>query len=347
MNVHFSYRLQRTPDIDHEIQHWTEKVQRRLQWFRPELVHLKGAVEQNSAREGIVVSLNLRLPSGQMAAHESAGNSAAAIKGAFEDLLIQIGKHKQLLRHSHDWRRRRKFQQRPVAQVPFEETVAALPPLTASSDDVRSYVNANCRRLQLFVERELQFRESSGDLHPDSVRAEEVVDQAVADALDDMVEKPDRIGIQPWFYRLAIRAMDDFAALRSPGTAEIELHAKRPSRKERASDEDRLQFHQPDESVTNESSIADRGAGNPEEIAYTDEMVALVQHALKGAAPEDRETFVLHALEGFSADEIAGITDRNRSQVEFSIVRARQRLRQSFAVNNPFRKVPLPGTGTR
>jgi hypothetical protein len=40
MNVHFSYRLHRTPDIDHEIQHWTEKVQKRLQLFRPELVHL-------------------------------------------------------------------------------------------------------------------------------------------------------------------------------------------------------------------------------------------------------------------------------------------------------------------
>ncbi len=344
MNVHFSYRLHRTPDIDHEIQHWAEKVQRRLQLFRPELVHLKGAVEQNSAREGIVVSLNLRLPSGQMAAHESAETAAAAIKSAFNDLLVQIGKHKQQLRRTHDWRRRTP-EQRPVSQIPFEETAAALP-LTATSEDVRSYVNANFRRLQLFVEREIQFRESSGDLYPDSVCAEEVVDQAVADALDDVVEKPDRIGIQPWFYRLAIRAMNDFAARRAQGSGEIELHAKRAPREERASDEEALQFHQPDETVTNESSIADRGAANPEEIAYTDEMVALVQHALKGAAPEDRETFVLHALEGFSVEEIAAITDRNRSQVEFSIVRARQRLRQSFAVNNPFSKV-LPSTGTR
>ena len=48
MNVHFSYKLPRTPDIDREIQHATEKVQKRLQWFRPELVHLKGSVEQNS-----------------------------------------------------------------------------------------------------------------------------------------------------------------------------------------------------------------------------------------------------------------------------------------------------------
>ena len=40
MNVHFSYKLSRTPDIDREIQHGTEKVRKRLQVFRPELVHL-------------------------------------------------------------------------------------------------------------------------------------------------------------------------------------------------------------------------------------------------------------------------------------------------------------------
>ena len=77
MNVHFSYKLPRTPDIDREIQHGTEKVRKRLQVFRPELVHLKGSIEQNSSREGIVVSLNLRLPSGQMAAQETASSAAA------------------------------------------------------------------------------------------------------------------------------------------------------------------------------------------------------------------------------------------------------------------------------
>ena len=90
MNVHISYKLQRTPDIDKEMQHWTAKIQKRLQVFRPELVHLKGLVEQNSAREGTTVSLNLRLPSGQMAAHESAPNATSALKAAFDDLFNQI-----------------------------------------------------------------------------------------------------------------------------------------------------------------------------------------------------------------------------------------------------------------
>ena len=347
MNVQFSYKLSRTPDIDREIQHGTEKVRRRLQVFRPELVHLKGLVEQSSSREGTVVSLNLRLPSGQMATQESAATAATALKSAFDSLLIQIGKHKELLRNSHNWHRRRAPQGRPLPQVPFEQTVASVPPLTATPDDVRTYVNANFRRLQIYVERELYFRESSGDIEADSINAEEIVDQAVADALDEKVDKPDRIGIEPWLYRLAIRAIDDTVSRRSEGDTEVELRSVRQRRRERASDEARLQFHQPDEAMTNESGIPDRGAPTPEEVAYTDEMVALVQVALNGAAPQDRETFVLHALEGFTVDEIAAITDRNREEIEQSIARARDQLRNGFAAINPFQRKLLQTTAVR
>src|SRR5215472_3012182 len=124
MNVHFSYKLHRSPEIDREIQHGTDKVRKRLQVFRPELVHLKGLVEQNTARAGYTVSLNLRLPSGQMAAQESAAAPTSAIKAGFESLLLQIGRHKELLRSSHKWRRRRTPEGRLLPQVPFEGTVA-------------------------------------------------------------------------------------------------------------------------------------------------------------------------------------------------------------------------------
>ena len=81
MNVHVSYRLHKIPAVEKDIQHQIEKLQKRLQVFRPELVHLKGVVEEISAREGTSVSLNLRLPSGQMAVQSSAPTAAAAVKG--------------------------------------------------------------------------------------------------------------------------------------------------------------------------------------------------------------------------------------------------------------------------
>ena len=93
MNVHVSYKVRKTPDIEKEISHQLEKVQKRLQVFRPELIHLKAVVDQSPAREGAVVSLNLRLPSGQLAAQKTAQTPNSAIKGAFDELIQQIGKH--------------------------------------------------------------------------------------------------------------------------------------------------------------------------------------------------------------------------------------------------------------
>src|SRR5438874_4356380 len=106
MNVHVSYKIQKTPDIEKEISHQIEKLGKRLQVFRPDLVHLKAALEENSLREGTQVSLNLRLPSGQLATQEKAPNARAALKSAFDDLSHQINRHKELLRASHKCRRR-------------------------------------------------------------------------------------------------------------------------------------------------------------------------------------------------------------------------------------------------
>src|SRR5437763_3339451 len=109
MNVHVSYRLHKIPAVEKDLQHQIEKLQKRLQVFRPELIHLKGVVEENSPREGTVVSLNLRLPSGQMAVQQASPAVTSALKAAFSDLLEQIGKHKGLLRSSHSWRRHREI----------------------------------------------------------------------------------------------------------------------------------------------------------------------------------------------------------------------------------------------
>src|SRR5258708_39558121 len=84
----------------------------------------------------------------------------------------------------------------------------------------------------------------------------------------------------------------------------IHLEDSRRRQNVEASDEARLQFHQPDEGWTRESSIPDRRITTPEEATYSDEVIALVQAALRGADRTDREAFLLYAIEGFSLGEV-------------------------------------------
>jgi len=340
MNVHVSYRGSKTPSVEKDIQHQIEKLRKRLQVFRPELVHLKGVVEEVSAREGTSVSLNLRLPSGQLAVQTSAANAAAAVKSAFEDLLQQVNKHKEILRSSHKWQRgRRGDSARPgttVREVPFEQTLAAIDPPLVSSDDIRSYVNVNLARLERFIEREIYFREAQEAVAPDTLTKEEVIDETIAAALGDGQDKPERLALEPWLYRLALRSLDDLSRTDESNSNAVCLEESARQRNVKASDEPELQFHQPDESITGETVIPDSRVATPEQIMASDEVLRLIASALRDLGSGPREAFILHAIEGFSVDEIMAITGLPADRVLAFISAAREHLRAAPALAREF-----------
>lgn len=338
MNVHVSYKVPKSPDIEKEITHQIEKIQKRLQVFRPELVHLKAVVDQNSAREGIEVALNLRLPSGQLAADKKAASATSAIKAAFDDLMQQINRHKELLRSSHRWRRwRGGAQQAQEPGVPFEQTLASVQAPTISADDIGSYVNANLARMERFVDRELYFRQSEEEQPGYGLVASEVVNEVIARALGDQ-DRPEKMALEPWLYRLALEAINEMTARLHELESPVHLEDSRRRQNVEASDEPALQFHQADEGWTRESVIADRRIASPEQSRYSDEMLALVQAALYGVDRTDREAFLLYGMEGFSLNEIASITGRHPEAVRESVQRARECVRNSPPVAREFEK---------
>jgi DNA-directed RNA polymerase specialized sigma24 family protein len=334
MNVHISYRIHKTPAVEKDIHHQIEKLRKRLQVFRPELVHLKGMVEEISAREGTSVSLNLRLPSGQMAVQSKAPTAGAAVKTAFEDLLQQVNKHKEILRSSHKWTRRQNDPStRKNVSVPFEDTLAVVFPVTVSADDVRSYVNVNLSRLERFVEREIYFRETADQVVCDSISKDEVIDETIAAALGDGAspgrEKPERLALEPWLYRLALDALDQLSRPEDTNGGAVRLEESARKQNVRASDEPGLQFHQPDEAITEETIIADDRVSTPEQIVGSQEMMRLIAAALRDVRRDHREVFILHAIEGFGVDEISAITGSPPDRVLSSISAARDHLRKS------------------
>jgi RNA polymerase sigma factor (sigma-70 family) len=339
MNVHITYKVAKTPDLEKEFNQGIDKLRRRLQVFRPELVHLRGVIDQRNEREGFIVSLDLKLPSGDLAARESAPTAAAAIKTCFDQLTEQVAKHKDHLRGQWQWQRRRRAgRTRPQSQVPFEQTLAAVQAPTVSQEDITGYVNANFDRLFRFAEREIRYRENSGVLQRDQVSTGEVVDEVIANALGDGYERPERVALEPWLYRLAIRAIDEVARRNGEevvGGVPLD-HTYRQTDIHDA-DEVQLQFHQPDEAMVNRDLIADGGTSSPEAAAYTDEMINLVDAALLGARREDREAFLLFAIEGFTPEEIAVISDRPAEQVRKSIASARDFLRKTLPVPDEFK----------
>jgi len=60
--------------------------------------------------------------------------------------------------------------------------------------------------------------------------------------------------------------------------------------------------------------------------------------ALRGAGRNEREAFMLYTVEGFTLEEIAGITDRGVEEVRASIRKAREHLQLALPIKDPLKE---------
>ena len=75
MNVHFTYKLDKSPANEEYLHTQIEKLGPRLHVFNPDMVSLRGLMEA-APKSGFTVALNLRLPAGQMSCEGDLGDAA-------------------------------------------------------------------------------------------------------------------------------------------------------------------------------------------------------------------------------------------------------------------------------
>ncbi len=341
MNVHVSYKTGKTLEVEREFQHQLQKLQRRLQVFKPDLMHFHAVVEQENTRSAST-SLNLRLPSGQMAAQKSGENSLAAVKSAFADLFSQVTKHKELLRGHWTAKSERSDGRGRANDAAFQ-----LPPAMGATDKteqmlqhdgavhdvaaarLETWLSANLRRLEEFVDSELRFQVEADRIRDDQITREEVIDEVIVSALSQDDGKMQLLSLESWFHRLALQAIRRLITANAD-TASISLDEPAGKQNVTGSDENVLQYHQPDDSLPEESIIPDLNVRTPEEIMAGDEMVAQLEAALREVGTREREAFVLFTLEGFTVDEIARLTGCLPDQVRRSVHQARAHIQKKL-----------------
>jgi len=343
MNVHLSYKTGKTPEVEREFQQQIEKLQKRLHVFKPDLIHLHAIVEPANGRNTLV-SLNLRLPSGQMNSQKPGEKPVNVVKSAFADLVAQLTRHKELLRGQWTGKSRRaargKAAGNNVGAAELSSSVQSASRTqgdTEARDDLEHWISGNLDRLQRFVERELRTRVMAGQVREEQISPEEVVDEVMVSALSQEDASADFLTRESWFQRLAMQAIRRLVH-DNADTAVVSLDSSAGTPNVTGSDEDTLQFHQPDDRLQEESVIRDQSVRTPEEIFSSEEMVAQLNLALVGLSTQDREAFVLYTLEGFTVEEISRLSDRSADLVRKSIHHVRERVQQRLPEHNEFRR---------
>ena len=145
------------------------------------------------------------------------------------------------------------------------------------------------------------------------------------------------LSAESWFHRLALQAIRRLIHANAD-TGNLSLDAPAGTQNVTGSDENVLQYHQPDDSLPEESVIRDANVRTPEEIFAGEEMVAQLDIVLHEVNARDREAFVLYTLEGFTVDEIARLVGRPSEDVRKSIQHARDRVQHKLPEGNQYRR---------
>jgi RNA polymerase sigma factor (sigma-70 family) len=369
MILHISFKAEsaKTPDIERDIHQHVRKLERFLTAFRPDLVHLHVGIDHHP-REGYTISLNLRLPTGQLATQENGRALNAGIRVGFAELISQLKRHKELIRSEHRWRRGRRSAAGAVTEL--QESVeryvsrgagesgpqavatpavdrngsAQLPNIPSDAfvygnlfrADVRNYIDGNLQRLERFVEREIRFREEDGSLQPDLVTPAEVLDEVVVNALS-ADQPPANLSTVRWIYRLALDAIEHLASSNGDSST-IKLEDPVGTPNVSGTDDDYLQYHEPGETHNREDFLPNQQTDTPEDTAANSEMIEQFEDALRGVRSDQRQAFVLYTIEGFTTTEVAQIMDRDPDQVKELIAAARQEVVKKLPPSNALKQ---------
>lgn len=314
------------------------KLERHLQHFPPDAVHLQIALSRQPRRGQFTASLTLRVPSNILHAEKSAVDPIPALDRAVKALLRELSALKSELRRESLWkrldRRRSKstlplvsFEEMPMPQGEGPQTFA---------DAVSALLQRYYPQLEAYVERQVAKAVERGELPDGALDPRSVV----ADLSRQVLSRPDRrpqdVSYLIWFYLVAKQELR--RRLREFRLQErSEIHCEQPQtlslayERSEGYDVERpreLVEQQFDPAVTEAGELFEDAHGHSpdEELSHKDFIDYL--HTTASSWPTlDRDIFELHFLEGFEPDEVALLEKKSLREIREGILSVQARIR--------------------
>lgn len=184
-----------------------------------------------------------------------------------------------------------------------------------------------------YVRHQLAYLQSVGDLLPDELTPEDVVDAVLLRAYREFVNDPPERKIRSWLIRLA-REHLTAEVRRLRGERERTVHIEEdipetpPEEYVSTLGEEILYFHEPEEDLKLEDVIPDLKVPTPEQEAERAELRRCLEAALAGMPRTWRRALLLRHAAGLSGPALARALRKPPPDVERMLVTARAYLRQ-------------------
>lgn len=266
------------------------RLERHLQGFPPDTVHLQIRLDGEARPGQITAALTLRLPSDILRAEKAHADAARAVREAVSVLERRLLSLKERLRREPDWKRKERRARIAFAAEPLPSGSGP----EAAGEIERSLFAMHRPGLARYARRLLG--RAAPSLPPEVAEAE--VASLIGEAADKLTvleaQKPARISERAWHYRLVREAV------------QVRLR----------------QAAAPPAAAPPAPAAVEGGVRQA--------LVAALDEALAELPETEREIFDLHFHEGFAPDEVAMIVGRPPAEVRRAIERLAERLRETL-----------------
>jgi len=207
-------------------------------------------------------------------------------------------------------------------------------------DHYADLINEQVLRLTNYVRREIAYFVATGDVRPDELRVEEVVDDAIMRALANDEARPSNLSFDRWLISLANEVLSEQVsqtqawheeAGRQQESVERKVPHIPPEQQGSAVEDEMYDWYQPDEDLRVEDIVADPHTLSPEEIAARQKLRDDIDQAVAYLPKSWRDVFVLHSIEGFTIEEVSLVTGRSLDGVQRDFQSACEFLRERLA----------------
>jgi len=287
--------FQPAPGLKELISRLTKSVAKRTSRLSRHEAAMRIVLSQNAAHKLCRASITLDVAGKTLAANAETYETESAVREAFAGIERQLETYVAELRRQH-WRKRMERHPEPEAASFFDLVTPYIDNLTA------------------FARHVLAHAESRGDLNPDEMTPEDLVDTTLLAASAEFASRPPG-SVRAWLLRVATRQLESEirkSAAERDRTIHVEEDAPEIPRTEWVSTlgEEVLDFYQPDEDLRVEDLLPDLNISNPEQQVETHELQQCVQTALANLAKDESRALLLRyvvGLEGASLERAMGV----------------------------------------
>jgi RNA polymerase sigma factor (sigma-70 family) len=315
--------------------YWAKKLARLnelLVPYPPDLQEIRLTVsyhQPNSKRSYYEGRGIIQLPTGTLVAEATGEDPQAILDRIADTLAAEIKRHKEKVRRDYIFKRKNRNRADLSAAGPALQRQRD----SEKRDDFFRLLRKHLPFLRDYARREIRILDRDGTLHRGEATVDDLLDQVLVLAWERFDDRPTGLSLDLWLTDLMEEALEQWIKQEPRPHVSLEARAEEvlPDDGPQEDEEDWwVELMGEEEILTLEDLIpGSDGTEIWERLEAEDQQVRLLS-LLGQLSATQRQAFLLHAVEGYTTDEIAMLQDRREGDVKADIDDARKRLREGL-----------------